>query len=29
MRMEIYGGKGWRVMILYDEGWIVELNMRD
>ena len=23
------GGKGWRMINLYDEGWGVELNMRD
>ena len=27
--MERDGEKGWRMMILYDEGWSVELNMHD
>ena len=27
--MEIDGGKGWKMINLYDEGWSVELNMRD
>ena len=27
--MEIDGGKGRRMVILYDEGWSVELNIRD
>ena len=27
--MEIDGGKGWKMIILYDEGWSVELNIRD